>query len=53
MTKINRIWLRLWHRQDRAHLRTELSDLSDNILQDVGLSPGSERFGPAMPFWFA
>ena len=49
----NRNWLRLWHWQDRANLRIELSDLSDSILRDIGLSRGSERVRPAMPFWIA
>ena len=53
MSKMNRNWLRLWHWQDRANLNTELSDISDSILRDIGLSPGNERSRPAMPFWFA
>jgi uncharacterized protein YjiS (DUF1127 family) len=53
MSKMNRNWLRLWHRQDRANLRIELSDFSDSILRDIGVSRGSERFRPATPFWIA
>jgi uncharacterized protein YjiS (DUF1127 family) len=51
MSKVNRNWLRLWHRQDRANLCIELSNLSDSILRDIGLAPGNERFRAAMPFW--
>jgi uncharacterized protein YjiS (DUF1127 family) len=29
----------------------DLPSLSDDILRDIGLSRGSERFKPAMPFW--
>jgi uncharacterized protein YjiS (DUF1127 family) len=53
MSKMNRNWLRLWHWQDRANLPIELSDLSDSILRDIGMSLGNERFRPAMPFWIA
>jgi uncharacterized protein YjiS (DUF1127 family) len=53
MSKMNRNWLRLWHWQDRASLRIELSDLSDSVLRDIGMSRGNERFRPAMPFWIA
>jgi uncharacterized protein YjiS (DUF1127 family) len=53
VSKMNRNWLRLWHWQDRANLRIELSGLSDSILRDIGMSPGNERFRPAMPFWIA
>ena len=53
MTKMYRNWLRLRHWQDRAGLRIELSDLSDNILRDIGLSRRNEQFRPAMPFWIA
>jgi hypothetical protein len=28
-----------------------LPNLSDDILRDIGLSRGTERFKPAMPFW--
>ena len=29
----------------------ELPNLSDDILRDIGLCRGAERFKPAMPFW--
>jgi len=53
MSKMNGNWFRLWHRQDRANLHIELSDLNDSILRDIGMSRGGERFRPAMPFWIA
>jgi uncharacterized protein YjiS (DUF1127 family) len=51
MNKMNPNRLRVWHWHDRGNLRIELSDLSDSILRDIGLSRGNERFRPAMPFW--
>ena len=32
-------------------LSLDLPNLSDEILRDIGLSPGTDQFKPAMPFW--
>jgi uncharacterized protein YjiS (DUF1127 family) len=47
------VWRQFKHRfltwQDG--LSFDLSNLSDEILCDIGLSRGAEQFKPAMPFW--
>ena len=49
------VWRQFKHRflawQDGSRFRLDLPNLSDDILRDVGLSRGTERFKPAMPFW--
>jgi uncharacterized protein YjiS (DUF1127 family) len=49
------MWRQFKHRflawQDGSSFRLELPNLSDDILRDIGLSRGTERFKPAMPFW--
>ena len=46
-------WRQLKHRflawQDGSSF--DLPNLSDDILCDIGLSRGTERLKPAMPFW--
>jgi uncharacterized protein YjiS (DUF1127 family) len=46
-------WHQFKHRfLDLQHSSSfDLPSLSDDILRDIGLSRGSERFKPAMPFW--
>ena len=50
-----RLWCQFKHEllawQSRSSFGTELTDLSDSILRDIGLSRGCERLRPAMPFW--
>jgi uncharacterized protein YjiS (DUF1127 family) len=47
------MWRQFKHRflawQDGSSF--DLPNLSDDILRDIGLSRGTERFKPAMPFW--
>ncbi len=46
-------WRQFKHRfltwQDRSSF--DLPRLSDDILRDIGLSRGTERYKSAMPFW--
>jgi uncharacterized protein YjiS (DUF1127 family) len=59
MITTNSIPLRVWRRvkhslvtwRDRGNSCTELQNLSDSVLRDVGLSNGNERFKRAKPFW--
>jgi uncharacterized protein YjiS (DUF1127 family) len=47
------VWRQFKHRfltwQDGSTF--DLSNLSDDILRDIGLSRSTEHFKPAMPFW--
>jgi uncharacterized protein YjiS (DUF1127 family) len=47
------VWCQFKHRFLAWHNGSslDLPNLSDDILRDIGLSRGSERFKPAMPFW--
>ena len=47
------VWRQFKHRFLAWHdgSSSDLPNLSDAILRDIGLSRGSERFKPAMPFW--
>jgi uncharacterized protein YjiS (DUF1127 family) len=57
MSPTNPNQLGVWHQFKHRFLASQdgssfdLSNLSDDILRDIGLSRGAERFKPAMPFW--